>query len=304
MRAKARGVRIGTPVSGCVSAALCALWVTGAISADAAQVAPPIWSAPPISSDQFEAYPTFDPWTRDLWFVRAKPDFSGWRIKASRCSSAGWTEPADAPIAGDGVEADPWFTKDGRTLWFISTRSSDGVHKPDLDIWRVTRDRHGRWGTPVRLPEPVNSTAQEWFPRLARDGWLYFGSGRPGGLGKTDIWRARQRKSGEWRVENAGAAINSPGDEYEALPSPDGRSMLLGTAEGYYRVEHDRRSGWQPRRRLGAEINLNGSETGAEFSPSGKSWMFGRDLKDGRSGEVLLVAGENTWPPRCAPTRR
>ncbi|WP_281292441.1 hypothetical protein [Terriglobus albidus] len=35
-------------------------------------------------------------------------------------------------------------------------------------------------------------------PPPASDGWLYFGSRRPGGLGKDDIWRARQTSNGTW----------------------------------------------------------------------------------------------------------
>jgi hypothetical protein len=273
-------------------------WAAGVLAAAAAVAAPVVWSVPPISSNQFESHPAFDPRTGDLWFVRSTPEFRGWRIKVSHCGKAGWTAPVDAPIAGDGVEADPWFTRDGRTLWFISTRTTDEVKKNDLDIWRVSRGKDGKWGKPERLPEPVNSAGQEWFPRLAPDGWLYFGSDRPRGYGKTDIWRARQDGNGKWVVENAGPSLNTAEHEYEPLPSPDGKWMLLSGADGYYRSERTR-SGWSPRVRLGPEINANGSEIGAAFSPSGKSWMFARDVKDGRSGELLLVGAREAWPRPC-----
>ncbi|HEU4968458.1 hypothetical protein [Sphingomonas sp.] len=260
--------------------------------------APRIWSRPPISSDQFESHPAFDPLTRDLWFVRSTPEFRGWRLKVSRCGKTGWSEPVDAPIAGDGVEADPWFSPDGRTLWFISTRTTDGISRKDLDIWSVSRGKDGRWGTPERLPEPVNSAGQEWFPRPAPDGWLYFGSDRPGGFGKTDIWRAREDRPGQWTVENAGPALNTAADEYEPLPSPDGAWMLLSGVDAYYRSDRTAQ-GWSPRVRLGPEINANGSEIGAAFSPSGKSWLFARDTKDGRSGELLLAGEDEGWPKPC-----
>ncbi|MBS0296777.1 MAG: PD40 domain-containing protein [Proteobacteria bacterium] len=259
------------------------------------------WAPPRVSSPMFESHAAFDPLTGDLYFVRSGKDFQGWRILTSRCGPDGWTEPKDAPFAGDGVEADPWFTRDGRRLYFISTRSTDGVHRKDLDIWMVERGRDGAWGKPQRLPEPVNTTGQEWFPRLGPDGWLYFGSSRPGGLGKTDIWRARQDRKGAWTVENLGPNINSAGDEYEPLPSADGKTLLIEASDGYFESEHQKDGSWGPRRKLGPEINLNGSEIGALASPSGRSLLFARDSGEPNSGEFFVWrrGGKEAWPPAC-----
>lgn len=258
------------------------------------------WKPAGISSGQFESHPAFDPLTGDFYFVRSSPTFEGWRILVSRCGTGGWSKPQPAPFAGDGVEADPYFADAGRTFWFISTRSTDGVKRKDLDIWRVDRGADGRWSTPLRLPEPVNSTAQEWFPRPASDGWLYFGSGRPGGLGKTDIWRARADSGGRWTVENLGASVNSVADEYEPLPSADGSRMIVMADGGLY--EARRRDGvWSPKVSLGPDVNRNGSEIGALLSPSGKSLLFARDTRGPDSGEFFVLHGEagDDWPPAC-----
>jgi hypothetical protein len=266
--------------------------------AQSVQIVP--WTPEGVSSPQFESHPAFDPRNGDLYFVRSAPSFTGWRILTSRCGANGWSDPAPAPFAGDGVEADPWFTSDGRTLYFISTRSTDGTKRKDLDVWRVERDDKGQWETPVRLPVPLNSTGNEWFPRLARDGWLYFGSDRPSGIGKTDIWRARPARGDGWQVENAGPALNTAGDEYEALPSPDGTFLILMTGDGLYRSDYVE-GAWQPRVRLPAAINVNGSEIGALLSPSGHSLLFARDIKGGKSGEFFVwhMEGSEDWPAKC-----
>ncbi|WP_242107319.1 TolB family protein [Luteimonas aquatica] len=272
-------------------------------AATAPQVEP--WVPAGVSSDRFESHPAFDPRNGDFYFVRSSPAFQGWRILVSRCGADGWTPPLPAAFSGDGVEADPWFAGDGNTLYFISTRTSDGIKRKDLDIWRVQRDGDGRWGMPERLPAPVNSTGNEWFPRLDRDGWLYFGSDRAGGLGKTDIWRARRGQDGRWRVENAGKALNTAGDEYEPLPSPDGRSLVMMAADGLYLARRDDpRAAWRPREKLPSPINVNGSEIGALFSPSGHSLLFARDLKGDRSGEFFVwrLRGREAWPPACPAT--
>jgi hypothetical protein len=267
------------------------------ISAAPAEVT--TWAPDAVSSDQFESHAAFDPRTGDLYFVRSRPDFSGWRILTSHCTAGGWSAPAEPAFAGDGLEADPWFTPDGRTLYFISSRSVDGVKRKDLDIWRIDRDASGQWGKPERLPEPVSTAANEWFPRLSADGWLYFGSGRRGGIGGTDIWRARQ-ETGVWRVENLGPEVNSAKNEYEALPSPDGDSLVVESDDGYFET-HKTATGWSARSKLPAAINDNGSEIGATSSPSGRTLMFARDTKGPKSGEFFVWrrGGVEAWPPAC-----
>ena len=264
----------------------------------ASEAAP--WKPAGISSPQFESHAAFDPRTGDLYFVRSSPAFEGWRILVSHCTAKGWSEPRPPAFAGDGVEADPYFTADGGSLYFISTRSVSGPPKKDLDVWRVDRDANGIWGTPARLPEPVNSSGAEWFPRPSPDGWLYFGSNRPGGSGGNDIWRARADAQDRWRVENLGPAVNTAGNEYEPLPSSDGSRLIVMADGGLYETRKTP-SGWSARVKLGADVNVNGTEIGALFSPSGRSLLFSRDTKGPDSGEFFVwrEGGAEAWPPEC-----
>ena len=258
------------------------------------------WKPAGISSPQFESHAAFDPRTGDLYFVRSSPAFEGWRILVSHCTAKGWSKPEPPAFAGDGVEADPYFTPDGRSLYFISSRSLNGIKRKGLDIWRVDRGADGVWGVPTRLPEPVNSTGTEWFPRPGPDRWLYFGSNRPGGLGGNDIWRARSDAAGRWTVENLGSAVNTVGDEYEPLPSSDGSRLIVMADGGLYETRKTQ-TGWSARVKLGADVNVNGTEIGPLFSPSGRSLLFARDTKGPDSGEFFVwhEIGAEAWPPVC-----
>ncbi len=293
--AAVRGSKIALVVAALVAAA--------AIPQLGADVKP--WKPARISSPQFESHAAFDPRTGDLYFVRSSPAFEGWRILLSHCTARGWSEPRSPGFAGDGVEADPYFTSDGRSLYFISTRSLNGKKRTDLDIWRVDRGAGGAFGVPVHLPEPVNSSGAEWFPRPGADGWLYFGSNRPGGHGGNDIWRARTESEGRWIAENLGPAVNTPGDEYEPLPSADG-SRLIVMADGSFYETRRTKTGWSPRVKLGAEVNASGTEIGALFSPSGRSLLFARDTKGPDSGEFFVwhERGDEAWPPECPAKAR
>jgi enamine deaminase RidA (YjgF/YER057c/UK114 family) len=274
-----------------------------AVVADTPSASVEAWTPDGVSSGLFESHAAFDPRNGDLYFVRSSKTFSGWRILTSRCEGQRWSTPVPPSFAGAGLEADPWFTPDGHRLYYISSRATGGMKSKDLDIWQVDRAADGTWGAPVRLPAPVNSNEAEWFPRLAADGWLYFGSNRPGGFGKNDIWRARQEASGKWVVENAGAGLNTAGDEYEALPSPDGSRMVLNADGGLYESTWTGTT-WSTRVKLGPGINVNGSEIGALFSPSGKSLLFSRDTGQPLSGEFFVWRrdGAEPWPPRCTPS--
>ena len=275
----------------------------GSVAATTTSVEP--WKPAGISSSQFESHPAFDPGTGDFYFVRSSPSFEGWRILVSRCGPSGWSKPVPWPLADDGLEADPWFTADGRTLWFISSRSTDGVKRKDLDIWKVERDASGKWGVPTRLPVPVNSNGAEWFPRPSPDGWLYFGSNRPGGIGGNDIWRGREISPGQWTIENLGPAINTADDEYEPLPSPDGTRLIVMAADGLYesRLVDGR---WSPKTKLPPQVNAGAMQIGAVFSPSGKTLLFARDTGAPDSGEFFVLReSPEDWPAACPakPTR-
>ena len=231
---------------------------------------------------------------------RSTPAFRGWKILRRDCADRD-AEGVPFRFAGPGVEADPFFTADGRRLYFISSRPDPpGKTADDLDIWYAERDRRGIWGAPVRLPAPVNSAGQEWFPRAGRDGSLTFGSDRPGGFGATDIYSARQVR-GRWEVRNLGGEVSTSADDYEFEPSRDGRFAILMSDGRLFRIGR-KGAGWGGREPLlpGAE----GFHVGPLLSPSGRTLLFARGAAAGagHSGELFrldLGGTSENWPPAC-----
>lgn len=245
-----------------------------------------------ISSPAYESHPAFSPDGKLLLFVKSEPNFSKWTIWESYRVRSGWSEPVRAAFAKDDVAADPFFTSDGRHVYFISTRLAPGQTERNLDIWVVER-RKGGWGAPERLPEPINSAGAEWFPRLQADGSLYFGSDRPGGVGATDIYRARKTAAG-WAVSNLGAAVNSPGDEYEFEIAPNGRAAVLMSGRdpesgGDLYLVRRSRGGWSTPERLGSDINTDELEVGPLISRDGNYLYFSSRRSDERLGDIYRI---------------
>ena len=242
---------------------------------------PVIFGEGVISTGDYESHPAFTPDGRTLYFLKSTPTFSFWTIVVSRFVGSHWTTPEVAPFSGRYSDADPFITADGKKFYFISTRPAPGKTTRDLDIWVMDKTDTG-WSEPRNLGKPVNSDGNEWYPTLASDGTLYFGSDRNGGRGATDIYRSQFAAGNYGQPENLGGAINTEFDEYEPLIAPD-QSYLIFMAAG--RPDGNLRSGdlflsyhrdgvWTKAINLGNEINSPREEYSPAVSPDGKYFFF------------------------------
>ncbi len=91
------------------------------------------------------------------------------------------------------LEGEHWATDDGRTIYFASNRPG-GLG--GVDIWRISRDAAGAWGSAEPLPAPVNSDTVDMQPTLSPDGaFIYFASDRGGPIW---IWRVAVEAGGSF----------------------------------------------------------------------------------------------------------
>lgn len=238
-----------------------------------------------------------------MYFLSADAGFNTYRVMLSRCVAGGWGRP-EVPSFARSLpisEADPFVTFDGKRLYYISTRQ-DPKHE-NFDIWFVDRTAGGGWSEPVRLPEPVNSSASELLPRQDLQGRLYFGSAREGGQGKGDIYMATPKPDGTWQVDNVGPPVNTPAFEYEADVSRDGGTMIVVAhrTERSHLYHYQRRDGrWVEVGEIAALAEQ--FQVGPLLSPNGDRLLFAQ--RDGeQSGEMFLVDlapnADKVWPPQC-----
>ena len=241
-----------------------------------------------ISTGDFDSHPAFTPDGKTVYFVRSTPTFSLWTILLSRFKNGRWNTPEVAPFSGQYSDADPFITPDGTHLYFISNRPVAGKSKQDLDIWVMEKTGAG-WTEPKNLGAPVNSPGSEWYPTVAANGTLYFGSDREGGKGRTDIYRCRLSGGRYSEAENLGDAINTQFNEFEALIAPDESYLILmagGRAEGRggfdLYISFNRDGTWTKPRNLGEKINSIGNEYSPTISPDRKYffWTSARSFTD------------------------
>lgn len=240
---------------------------------------PAIFAPGSISTGDYESHPAFTPDGNTLYYLKDTPDFSFWTIVVSQYKNGSWSTPEVAPFSGQYADADPFITADGSRLYFISNRPVDGKSKGDLDIWMLEK-MDEFWGEPKNLQEPVNSTGNEWYPTLASDGTLYFGSDRPGGKGRTDLYRCKYVAGKYQTPENLGDAINTKHDEFEPYIAPNQNYLIFmaGRPDGFggfdLFISYNRNGNWTPAKNLGEKFSSSGFEYSPKLSPDGKYFFF------------------------------
>ena len=244
---------------------------------------PEIFEPGIFSTGDFDTHIEFSPDQKQAYFVRITPDINSyWAIFESHISNGKWSHPQMAEFSGQFSDADPLITPDNKHLYFISNRplNRNQTTPKDFDIWVMDRQPDGKWSQPRNLGVPVNSPENEYYPRMAADGTLYFGSERNGGKGGSDIWRAPRNFGGTYaQPENLGDSINTVEDEFEPYIAPDQSYLIFmakrksGLGSGDLYVSYYREGKWTPAENLGAPINSAGYELAPKFSPDGK-WFF------------------------------
>jgi hypothetical protein len=265
-------------------------WATGA---PAPGMEPELLAPGVVSTGDYESHPAFTPDGSELYFLKSTPSFDFWTIVVSSRGPRGWEQPRVATFSGHYSDADPFISADGRQLYFISNRPvelrPDAPPRKDLDIWVVERaGAREAWGKPRHLPEPVNGPGNEWFPTIAADGVLYFGSDREGGKGRTDLWRCRRAPDSTYApAENLGDSLNTAFNEFEPWIAPDqsylvfmggGRPESRGGFDLY--LSHNRGGTWSRAINLGDKVNSSGNELSPHVSFDGRTfyWTSTRSL--------------------------
>ena len=187
-------------------------------------------------------------------------------IAFSKKENKKWTEPKLINFTGKFRDIEPFLSSDGLKLYFSSNRPlHDSISKPkDYDIWYVERTNlKSDWSTPKNLGSPVNTSNNEFYPSLAKNGNLYFTSDGSKSLGKDDIFFSKWENNTYSEPTTLGLNINSAGYEFNAFVSPDEKILIF---TGYNRTEgfgsgdlfisyKEINGNWEKAKNMGSEVN-------------------------------------------------
>ncbi|MCH7402615.1 OmpA family protein [Belliella kenyensis] len=132
---------------------------------------------------------------------------------ASYFRGGGFTQPIWMPLNEDEFwwNSTPAFSPDGNTLYFASNRPGG---QGGTDLYKASKLANGDFGNPVNLGAQINTPGNEMFPRVTRDGKIFFASDGHPGLGKLDLFVAEPIDGGGYEVKNLGPKVNSTADDF------------------------------------------------------------------------------------------
>jgi outer membrane protein OmpA-like peptidoglycan-associated protein/tetratricopeptide (TPR) repeat protein len=150
-----------------------------------------------------------------LYFTRVMPFQKGAvnhaKIFAATGSERSWKNIRALDINSESFSvAHPCISADNNTLFFTSNMPGGYGGK---DIWLSQRNGE-QWGVPVNLGPDINTTGDEMFPSIKKDGTLYFASNGLPGFGGLDIYSARNVESKWILARNEGLNLNSNSDDF------------------------------------------------------------------------------------------
>ncbi len=113
--------------------------------------------------------------------------------------------------------AHPTISNDGQYLYFASDMPGG---RGGMDIYVCKKEGDG-WGQPKNLGDEVNTSGNEVFPYVRKDGQFYFSSDGHSGFGGLDIFSASKIENKYTDVKNLGAPVNAYTDDFGIVFSDD-----------------------------------------------------------------------------------
>lgn len=142
-----------------------------------------------------------------------------------------WTKITTLPFTSDNYStAHPALSPDEKTLYFASDMPGSIGQS---DIYKVSINSDGSFGTPQNLGKPINTEGKETFPYVTSENEIYFASDGHPGLGGLDVFVGQIDENGTVSdIQNLGNDINSPKDDFAYIIDPVSR-------QGYFSSNKD-----------------------------------------------------------------
>ncbi|WP_400072210.1 OmpA family protein [Zobellia russellii] len=133
-----------------------------------------------------------------------------------------WKNIITLPFNSDDFSTEhPALSPDETKLYFSSDREGGFG---SFDLYSVTIQKDGFFGTPVNLGKTINTDKKEQFPFLDNQGNLYFASNGHPGFGLLDVFISKENNGDFGKPNNLGLPVNSGYDDFSLSLDSNGNT--------------------------------------------------------------------------------
>ncbi len=203
-------------------------------------------------------------------------------------------EPLNKDINTDYNEGTASFNDQNRVLYYTQCNGNKGK-EAGCKIFETTNEG-STWTTPKPVEIPNPDSALIAHPSISADGnRIYFTSDMKGGFGGTDIWYSDKVGSSWSTPVNAGAKINSGGDEAFPFIHPSGTLYFSSTGHsgigGYDIFYSDWEEGdWADILNLKSPVNSTADDFGFILDENKEIGYFSSNRVGGRGEDDIYSA--------------
>ncbi len=215
-----------------------------------------------------------------------------------------WTnaELLSGAINTDGHDACTSISPDGKQIFLFKNNIERESRGGDIYVSRLGTSK--KWGAPMSVGKPINTTYAELGACLSPDGkFLYFVSERIGGFGNADIWVSKKKTHNGWDTpENLGSIVNTAEDEAGLFLAPDGKSLFFtsnghNSMGGYDMFKTTLENGkWSTPINLGYPINSIYNDYCFSLSVDARTGYFSSDRPGGMGERDIYKVGLMNYP--------
>lgn len=210
-----------------------------------------------------------------------------------------------------GNEGAQSLSLDSRYIFFVACDRLEGAG--GCDIYYSIREGD-RWSPAINAGAPLNTRHWETCPSLSpTSDELYFASNRPGGQGKSDIWKCKVEIQPNGLLKfsepvNLGPTINTKEDELSPFIHADNQTLYFSskghTGMGGYDVfvtYKTNNKDWTTPKNMGYPVNTCHDEIGFVVNAGGDKAYFSSDgqEKNGRGKDIYeLTLDDSNYRPK------
>ena len=191
-----------------------------------------------------------------------------------------WEGPETAFFSGKFDDFDHTFSPDGQLLFFTRFIKENKKMNNLSGFYYLKKSKAG-WSNPIRIKIEGDFQNSGGYASLSKKGNIFFTSGKSGGFGSGDIYKAKFKSGSFINIKNMGSLINTKFLETDCCIASDESYILYNTIRPVHNNKpqiyisfQNKENVWTKGQSLGSVINSKNGTMGSTITADGKYLFY------------------------------